>query len=87
MYQGIKLFNDKIEEIYTLCDAALNNGQPFFRVHSFPFRLTHEKLASVSQQKWHGFWKELQAGYLHFEKHRHPPNVTVHAGHYTFQKE
>ncbi|SVD61889.1 uncharacterized protein METZ01_LOCUS414743, partial [marine metagenome] len=29
-----------IEEIYSLCDAALTNGQRFFRVHAFPFRMT-----------------------------------------------
>ena len=79
--------NEKIEEIYTLCDAALNNGQPFFRVHSFPFRLTNEKLATVSNHKWHGFWKELQAGYLHFEEHHRPPNVTMDGGRYGFAKE
>ncbi|MGY8691128.1 MAG: L,D-transpeptidase family protein, partial [Verrucomicrobiales bacterium] len=27
----------RIEEIYTLADAALRNGQPLFRVHCFPF--------------------------------------------------
>lgn len=79
--------NEKIEEIYTLCDAALNNGQPFFRVHSFPFRLTDKKLAAVSNHKWHGFWKELQTGYFHFEQHHRPPNVTTRNGHYGFQKE
>jgi murein L,D-transpeptidase YafK len=79
--------NEKIEEIYTLCDAALNNGQSFFRVHSFPFRLTDQKLAAVSNHKWHGFWKELQAGYLHFEQHHRPPNVTMDSGYYGFQKQ
>ncbi|MEO1855799.1 MAG: murein L,D-transpeptidase family protein [Rubritalea sp.] len=79
--------NEKIEEIYTLCDAALNNGQAFFRVHSFPFRLTDEKLATVNQQKWHAFWKELQPGYLHFENHQRPPNVTVNADRYVFENE
>ena len=79
--------NEKIEEIYTLCDAALNNGQPFFRVHSFPFRLTDEKLASVRPHKWHSFWKELQAGYIHFEEHHLPPCVSMDAGRYTFESE
>ena len=76
--------NEKIEEIYTLCDAALTNGQGFFRVHSFPFRLTDKKLASLSQHKWHDFWKKLQPGFLHFEESHRPPNVTVEAGQYAF---
>lgn len=79
--------DENIEAIYTICDAALNNGQTFFRVHSFPFRLTDEKLASEPQHQWHNFWKELQAGYLHFENHHRPPNVTMAAGHYSFEKE
>ena len=36
--------NDGIEEIYALADAALRNGQPFFRVHVFPFHMTDENL-------------------------------------------
>ena len=79
--------NEKIEEIYTLCDAALSNGQPFFRVHSFPFRLAEEKLATVGEHKWHAFWTELQTGFAHFEKHHRPPNVMMDAGRYTFTKE
>jgi len=64
-----------IEEIYTLCDAALKNGQPYFRVHSFPFRLTPENLRRHSSNKWHTFWQELKPGYDHFENHKTPPNI------------
>ena len=33
-----------IEEIYTIADAALRQGQAFFRVHVFPFRMTTENM-------------------------------------------
>lgn len=66
-----------IEEIYTLCAAALENGQPFFRVHSFPFRLTEGNLAKHKTKQWHSFWQNLKPGYDYFEKHRTPPNVIV----------
>ncbi|SHK44329.1 L,D-transpeptidase catalytic domain [Rubritalea squalenifaciens DSM 18772] len=66
-----------IEEIYTLCDAALDKGQPFFRVHSFPFRLTEDNLALYKDNKWHAFWQNLKPGYDHFEQTRIPPNIEV----------
>ncbi|MBC8231649.1 hypothetical protein H8E77_19030 [bacterium] len=41
----------KIEEIYALADAALRNGQKFFRVHCFPFRMTEEKMTKHKKSK------------------------------------
>lgn len=77
-----------IEEIYTLCDAALDNGQAYFRVHSFPFRLTEENLAAHKDHQWHSFWKnQLKAGYDHFEQNHRPPNVEVVNKRYTFHQE
>jgi murein L,D-transpeptidase YafK len=75
----------KIEEIYTLCDSALRNGQAFFRVHSFPFPLTDKNLSNYSDHKHSPFWKELQAGYQHFETHKRPPNVLMENGKYSFE--
>lgn len=73
-----------IEEIYTLADAALNNGQPFFRVHIFPFRMTDEALATMRDHTWDDFWVNLREGYEHFEHRGLPPNVTVAGGRYAF---
>lgn len=75
----------KIEEIYTLCDAALKNGQPFFRVHFFPFRMTDERMTAAAGHEWEDFWKNLREGYDHFERERVPPDVTVEAGRYRFR--
>jgi murein L,D-transpeptidase YafK len=74
----------KIEEIYTLCDAALTYGQPFFRVHVFPFRMTGEKTAAAKDHKWHDFWLNLKEGYDWFETRRVPPNTTVSGLRYVF---
>ena len=73
-----------IEEIYTLCAEALKNGQPFFRVHIFPFRMTDERLAKESSNPWHPFWSNLKEGYDWFEEKKTPPNVTVGEKTYTF---
>ena len=74
-----------IEEIYTLCHLALKNGQPFFRVHVFPFRMTDRQLADHSNHRWHEFWTNLKEGYDWFEDKRTPPDVSVHNKRYQFR--
>lgn len=75
----------KIEEIYTLCDAALKNGQKFFRVHIFPFRMSDERLGKMRGNQWLPFWQNLKQGYDSFEKTRIPLDVTVKEGRYSFE--
>tara|TARA_B100000609_G_C16942128_1_gene294679 strand:+ start:39 stop:317 length:279 start_codon:yes stop_codon:yes gene_type:complete len=74
-----------IEEIYSLCNAALSKGQPFFRVHCFPFRMTTERLARERSNKWFSFWNNLQKGYDFFERTKTPPDVRIANGKYTFR--
>jgi len=74
-----------IEEIYTICDAALSKGQQFFRIHIFPFEMTDERLAQATEDKWFTFWKNLQTGYRWFEEKKIPPNVTVKEKRYSFE--
>ncbi|WP_045855831.1 L,D-transpeptidase family protein [Teredinibacter purpureus] len=76
--------NAYINEIYTLLAAALRGGQPFVRVHIFPFHLTDEKLKPYQHHQWYEFWKNLKEGYDFFESHKVPPNVTVEASRYVF---
>lgn len=75
-----------IEEIYTLAAAALQGGQPYFRVHAFPFRMSDEKMESLAEKApWLEFWANLKEGYDFFEHLRRPPKVTVAEGKYRFQ--
>lgn len=74
----------QIEEIYALAHAALVNGQPFFRVHAFPFALTDEALEEKAGHQWHAFWLNLKTGYDAFETQKRPPNVEVKDGLYVF---
>ncbi len=76
----------KIEEIYTLCDAALHGSQSFFRVNIFPFRMTAERLEKESGGPWEAFWRNLKEGYDFFEQKGIPPNATVENGRYRFQE-
>ena len=75
----------KIEEIYTTADAALNAGQPFFRVHIFPFRMTAERMEKAAADPNLPFWQNLKTGYDLFETKKLPPNVTVKDKAYAFE--
>ncbi|MCB1062945.1 MAG: murein L,D-transpeptidase [Verrucomicrobiae bacterium] len=75
-----------IEEIYTLVAAALENGQPFFRVNAFPFRMTDEKMDTLKEDaKWFEFWANLKEGYDYFEFLGRPPDASVVDGKYKFK--
>jgi murein L,D-transpeptidase YafK len=77
--------NAKIEEIYMLADAALRHGQPFFRVHVFPFRMTAERMRGHQDSEWFPFWQNLKEGYDFFERKGWPPNVLVRYKRYFFE--
>ena len=81
----LAMTDEKIEEIYTLCDAALHGERRFFRVHLFPFRMTAERLARETASPWFAFWTNLKQGYDWFEKARKPPETTVNDGIYQFR--
>lgn len=82
----LAMTDEKIEEIYTLCDAAHSHGQEFFRVHIFPFRMSAVRMEKAKDHRWIGFWNELRPGYDWFEKHRVPPEVTVTEKAYQFSE-
>ncbi|MEP3890485.1 MAG: murein L,D-transpeptidase family protein [Hellea sp.] len=69
--------DEGIEEIYTLLGAALNAGQPFVRVHVFPFPMTDANLKAHKKNKNITFWKNLKTGWDWFEDKDRPPNVNV----------
>lgn len=81
----LAMTDEKIEEIYTLCSAAHQGGQAYFRVHIYPFRMTEEAMQSSSDSSHAEFWKNLKEGYDLFEKNHIPPKVTVAEGRYRFE--
>lgn len=74
----------RIEEIYTIVDAALSGGQEQFAVHIFPFHMTWDKMAQNAGSPWIPFWENLKQGYDFFQGHRNPPMVTVEEQQYAF---
>jgi murein L,D-transpeptidase YafK len=71
-----------MEEIYALAYAALNNGQPYFMVHVFPFEMTAENMARQQCSKWFDFWRRLKAEYDRFlaDNSTAPPPIGSGAG-------
>ena len=75
--------DEKIEEIYLILEAALQNGQDKVQIHALPFRPSKFKLWINSNNQWHDFWKELSNIDMEFEKTKIPPNIKIENGHYT----
>ena len=81
----LAMTDEKIEEIFTLCDAAHRGGQEYFRIHIFPFRMSDCKMAEFQDHEWLSFWKNLQTGYTWFEDKKLPPDVSVKDKAYQFK--
>lgn len=80
------LDREDMEEVYVLAAAALKNGQRFFRVNSFPFRMTDKRMEQEwkRQSRWIDFWSNLKEGYDFFENVNVPPDVRPGGGGYAF---
>lgn len=76
-----------IEEIYLIVEAALKSDTASVPVHSFPFRMTPERLqkAEAENSPHHDFWRSLQPAHDHFESTRKVPRVSLHHGRYMLQ--
>lgn len=72
---GCYALTDKyIDEVYTLVEAAVRNGQRSVAIHAFPFRMTRENLILQKDSKWIDFWtQDLLPAYDAFEVSGSPP--------------
>jgi murein L,D-transpeptidase YafK len=77
--------DEKIEEIYSLCDASLKNDPSFFQIHLFPFRMTSERMERELASPHHAFWQNLREGYQWFETQGVPPAAEVANQRYHFR--
>ncbi len=71
-----------IEEIWTLMQAAFENGQRDVPVHIFPFEMTAANLMAHSGHSEIRFWRELSAIWMAFETSARPPTIIQKNGHY-----
>jgi len=77
--------DENIEEIYALVDQALKAGQPFIRIHIFPFEMSAKNIEHHADNHNLAFWQTLKKGWDWFEQKGHPPNVTVINKQYMFE--
>ena len=73
-----------IEQIYAMMEAAFDQGQPFIRVHIFPFEMSEDNLLSMQDNPNFKYWRNLKEGWDWFEQHGAPPNVGVENRRYIF---
>ena len=66
-----------IEEIYSIVEGALVNGQKKIDIHVFPFKMTTKNMSKYSGSEHYDFWKELKPVYDYFEKNKMVPKVGV----------
>lgn len=82
---GCYAMTDKgIEEIYTIVEQALLNGQSQVPVHIFPFQMNATNMAFHATKPWINFWRNLQEGYELFNQSLMPPSVFAQNGRYVF---
>ncbi len=74
--------DDGIEEIWTLMEAAFENGQPAIDVHIFPFPMTETAIKSVAGNPHAEFWASLAPAWTAFEETGVPPEIRVSGKHY-----
>ena len=74
-----------IEQIYRIMESAFDNGQPFVRVHIFPFPMTGENLNRHRNNTNYDYWVNLKTGWDLFEQNARPPDVEVEQGRYVFE--
>lgn len=71
-----------IEEIWTLMQAAFENGQSDVPVHIYPFEMTAANLQAHAGNPDAAFWRSLAPAWNAFETSGHVPEVGVEAGAY-----
>ena len=71
-----------IEEIWTLMQAALNDGQPSVPVHIYPFAMTAANLQRHAGDANEPFWRSLAPAWVEFEETGRVPVVRVAGGKY-----
>lgn len=74
----------KMEEIYTLVERALGQGQVEIPVHVFPFRMTGERMIAELHNESFSFWSNLKEGHDYFERYHVPPKWVVQNKRYEF---
>ena len=74
--------NEAIEEIWTLMQASMEEGQRSVPVHIFPFPMTAANLQRHAGDPNAAFWRSLAPAWEAFEETGHVPAGRVSDGDY-----
>lgn len=72
----LSMTDERIEEIYLIGWGAFMNGRPT-HIHIFPARDFAPLYADEERAKHHDFWREIEPGYVAFEKTHRLPEVRI----------
>jgi len=78
--------DSQMAAIYSYVQAAFDNGQRNVEISIYPFRMTEANMQSHRNSTYINFWRQLQPGYLYFEKYHQPPTVSVVNGNYVINQ-
>jgi murein L,D-transpeptidase YafK len=81
----VAVTNEAMGEIWQLVGAALDQGQPRFAVHIFPFRMTSANIDRYAGSASAAEWRDLEPGYRLFEERKTPPVPLFCRGRYNFK--
>ena len=81
----LAMTNSQIEEIYTLVDSSLRQGNQRVPVHIFPFRMSLLNRWRFVRYDWQDFWNQLEPVYDYFEDHRQLPTIQTKRGRYLIE--
>lgn len=79
----VAITDDKIEEVYlAAAESYIRKGRKPVHVHIFPARLDARGMAYLNkrfakQAKLLSFWRSLEPGFSHFDKHHTLPRIKV----------
>ena len=74
--------DEAIEEIWTLMQSAMEEGQKSVPVHIYPFPMTAANLQRYAGNENAAFWRSLAPAWEAFETTGHVPAVRVSGGSY-----
>ncbi len=85
----ISITDEKIEEVFALCQQARENGQSNIPVHIFPFKMSKDLLSQHlpcdEYVRFSPLWNQLSRVYAAFETHQTVPDVLLTSGEYNLK--
>ena len=90
LYDDIRcrqLFDEDRSRVLDTFSNALDNGQKYFYVAIYPFKMREKYLKNYKHASWYPFWQNLKEGYDYFELEREEPLIGHKKGKYSISQK